>query len=971
MIIFTDSLVSPRSASCTTLFAKSHLLGNLLLQQSRETLALFDEAVVVAQNDLISRLPNEPLQHHPRIYLRWSHLPPFPEVHRSTIPKSADANKLLMVRGTIVRAAMPNMIEWEITWQCQSCRGHFTRSADLESYNYHPRPTSCEATPVNGKKCGSKKFEKVSAIGAHNSRDYQELKLQEQVQHLDMGSMPRSISVIVLDDQTGVCNAGDDVTVTGLVTRRWGELSFGVKPEVELIILARNIVLNNERKNMASTGGTNDEASREFTQFWQDNMDTPLLARNAILRSICPDIYGMYYVKLALAMVLAGGVRPEGGPGTGRGDSHLLMVGDPGTGKSQLLRFAAKIASRSVMTTGVGTTGAGLTAAAARDQRGDWGLEAGALVLADGGACCIDEFASIRTEDQASVHEAMEQQTIHMAKAGIVCQLHTRCSIIAATNPKTKYNVDQSISMNVALGGPLLSRFDIILVLRDEPDEFWDKAISSFILGERSKTAIPNSVTDDEDDADPSGDPDEALISMFQNGDFENGAKHRRSSRSSDINAMDTAFGAPTFGSPSRPYSAAPQSPAPHHLSDSQSNGGGGYAGSAGSITGSSQTLALEQSALLSRSNGVRSGSLLYDIWPIDKLQSYFGWIKSDFRPKLSPEVTIIGQRYYARQRQADNPDAARTTARLADSIVRLAQGHAKLMARSTAIVPDAIFAILLLESSLFTSAIGGDRLPAVRSFFPADPDADYPRLETMVLEHLGLMSLSTIGMHGAAGQAPTTPGGTSIPHLADELPRDQADPYMGHKGPELPRPFSGYNPSQPNYPEMHLQQNQRRAQIQTPMSPVETMDVEEPRKSAQIPPMILEFEDNASQVSGWRSHPKSTQASQASMVAPLHPSSAPPTALQAGSSQMTSTQFEVSQSPVFASSQSGFSQAQPSQKNILSSGNESAELIPLPPGSDADFGVWATVQAAPLRFTRDDAALQSSQMDTDDDFNV
>jgi len=279
-----------------------------------------------------------------------------------------------------------------------------------------------------------------------------------------------------------------------------------------------------------------------------NNKANPIFARDFICKAVCPKLYGMSMVKLGLLITLIGGVgsdscrdqepflppeehfartenvnpnddeqpdafrissvkstQPEvsytydGERNNGskqqkgykdsiqtrrRDQSHMLLVGDPGTGKSQFLRFAAELCPRSVLTTGVGTTSAGLTCAAVREGNGkEFVLEAGALVLADKGCCCIDEFGCIQDQDRTTIHEAMEQQTLSVAKAGIVCKLNCRATIIAVMNPRDcLYNNHTSLSRNTGLGTPLLSRFDIIFKMVDSSDAMRDSNIATYLL---------------------------------------------------------------------------------------------------------------------------------------------------------------------------------------------------------------------------------------------------------------------------------------------------------------------------------------------------------------------------------------------------------------------------------------------------------------------------------------------------------
>ncbi|RWA07218.1 hypothetical protein EKO27_g7878 [Xylaria grammica] len=441
------------------------ILAYFLANAPQEMLVLFDQ---VAMDVVLLHYPDYE-RIHSDIHVRIFDLP----VHYTLRQlRQSHLNCLVRVSGVVTRrtGVFPQLIY--VKFDCTKCGvtlGPFQQESNVE---------------VKIKYCQNCQSRGPFTVNSEKTiyRNYQKLTLQESPGTVPAGRLPRTREVILLWDLIDKAKPGEEIEITGIYRNNYDAQLNNRNgfPVFATILEANNIVKAHDQ--LAGFRLT-EEDEQEIRKLSRD----PQII-DKVVNSIAPSIYGHTDIKTAVALSLFGGVaKTAKGDHHVRGDINVLLLGDPGTAKSQVLKYVEKTAHRAVFATGQGASAVGLTASVRRDPlTSEWTLEGGALVLADKGTCLIDEFDKMNDQDRTSIHEAMEQQTISISKAGIVTTLQARCGIIAAANPiGGRYNSTIPFSANVELTEPILSRFDILCVVRDTVDPSEDERLARFIKAKR------------------------------------------------------------------------------------------------------------------------------------------------------------------------------------------------------------------------------------------------------------------------------------------------------------------------------------------------------------------------------------------------------------------------------------------------------------------------------------------------------
>ncbi|KAL8106483.1 hypothetical protein AgCh_030029 [Apium graveolens] len=430
------------------------------------------EVMEEVANKVVFELHPNYKQIHQKIYVRITNLPVYDQIRNI---RQIHLNTMIRIGGVVTRRSGVFPQLQQVKYDCNKCGmvlGPFFQNSYAEV-----KVGSCP-------ECQSKGPFTIN-IEQTLYRNYQKLTLQESPGIVPAGRLPRYKEVILLNDLIDCARPGEEIEVTGIYTNNF-DLSLNTKngfPVFATVIEANYVT---KKQDLFSAYKLTQEDKEEIENLSKD----PRIGER-IIKSVAPSIYGHEDIKTAIALAMFGGQEKNvEGKHRLRGDINVLLLGDPGTAKSQFLKYVEKTGQRAVYTTGKGASAVGLTAAVHKDPvTREWTLEGGALVLADKGICLIDEFDKMNDQDRVSIHEAMEQQSISISKAGIVTSLQARCSVIAAANPiGGRYDSSKNFSQNVELTDPIVSRFDILCVVKDVVDPVIDEMLAKFVVDSHFKS---------------------------------------------------------------------------------------------------------------------------------------------------------------------------------------------------------------------------------------------------------------------------------------------------------------------------------------------------------------------------------------------------------------------------------------------------------------------------------------------------
>ena len=406
-----------------------------------------------------------------------------------------DMDKMVSIKGLVIRTTpvIPDMKT--AFFRCQVCNHAVNVSLD--------RGKIAEPTRCPRQACESQNSMQI----VHNRcefADKQVIKLQETPDSVPDGQTPHSVSLCAYEELVDVCKAGDRIEVTGIfrsnpvrINPRQRTIKSLFKTYIDVLHIQKvdkrrlGIDVSTIEQELSEQVAGDVQETRKITEEEEQKIKATAGRGDVyelLSRSLAPSVYEMDDVKKGILLQLFGGTNKsfeKGGSPKYRGDINVLLCGDPSTSKSQILQYVHKIAPRGVYTSGKGSSAVGLTAYVSRDpETRQVVLESGALVLSDGGVCCIDEFDKMSDSTRSVLHEVMEQQTVSIAKAGIITTLNARTSILASANPiGSKYNINLPVPQNIDLPPTLLSRFDLVYLVLDRIDEQTDRRLARHLVG--------------------------------------------------------------------------------------------------------------------------------------------------------------------------------------------------------------------------------------------------------------------------------------------------------------------------------------------------------------------------------------------------------------------------------------------------------------------------------------------------------